>query len=270
MIHARKLLILFSLLIVNSSLFAQEEVKVITSKTSLQGISDSYEQKIYLHPDHLRIDSQDADTDQSLIYSKKEETITVVNHNDKSFYVITKDELNAMGDQLQKIQDQMEERMKELPPDQQKALKETMEKQQQTIDNQGINTEHKATGITKTINTYPCKEYKGYTNGELDEEIWTTKPKQLDMEEKDLQILKDMDAFMDNINSDQKLFETNEMDLGNEYEGIPIRTIHLKNGKPYATSEIKEVKSEKFHSKTFATPKSYQQKTSPLRNIDSK
>ena len=105
--------------------------------------------------------------------------VVVVDDDQKTYYVMDDAAVRAMAGQLGNVQKQMEEVIKNLPKEQQEAIKKA---QEQGVTGAGIpppmkprsKPEVKRTGERGEKQGYPCVKYEVFQDGRKIREIWTT------------------------------------------------------------------------------------------------
>jgi hypothetical protein len=123
------------------------------------------------------------------------QTITQIDYKDRTYTTATAKEyaeamsegFKAMGDavggQMQSQLKEMEEQLKQLPPEQRRAIEAMMKQTQQSAAKQTPQklspeacapdkTDIKRTGTTVTVAGYAATGYQIFTNGKLDSEVW--------------------------------------------------------------------------------------------------
>ncbi len=152
-----------------------------------------------------------------------------------------------MDDAMKKMQAQMEK----MPPEQQKMMKDMMAKMMPGGD-KASKTTFKKVGSGGKVNGWSTDKYEGLRDGVKTSEIWSAAPKSLDVSEADMQSLKDMAKFFEKFakNMEGLIGDKNR----NGLDGIPVKSISFKDGKPEFESEMKEVKKESQAASFFEVP----------------
>ena len=143
-----KATLVLSLLVVSSAL---ADDLTITSRITRDG-GEPQTVTSYLASDHVRMVQPDAE----VILDGKTGAMTVLDERKKTYYVVTKKDLDEMSASMEKQMNspemqQAQEQMKNLPPEMQKRMEAMM--------GGAMKTEVVKTGKSRTIAGYRCDEY---------------------------------------------------------------------------------------------------------------
>lgn len=239
----------------NLALSAQAGVTLVQSYRQLDGKKPAVTNTIHLDQDRVRIDAG-SNTDQYFLYRGDKKLFVSVNLKDKSYMEITEQEFKEMAAKMEEAMSKMKANLEKMPPEQRKMMEEMMAKMMPGAGN-GAKTTYKKAGAGGKINGWETDKYIGTREGAKQSEIWTAKPKSLDLEEADFQVLKDMAKFFERF---AKNMEGMLGDKSNGLDGMPVKTITYQDGKPGFESEIKEVKKEALAAGLFEVPAGLTQK----------
>ena len=144
-----------------------------------------------------------------------------------------------------------------LPPDQRKAMESMMAKLI-PAGASGPKTVYRKLGSGGDVGNWATEEYEGQVNGEKHSEIWTTSPKNLAISEADFQAIRDMGKFFEKFAKNMDwLAHANTAD---GFQGMPVKSISYKEGKPHFLTQIKEAKQESQPASLFEIPAGLTQK----------
>ncbi len=111
----------------------------------------------------------------SMIFLGERGEMIMVDDEDKSYMVMDKETMEKMGSQLNEAMSQLDEALKNVPPEQRAMMEKMMKKR---MPNQGqaetSKSELKKTGESKTINGYDCVKYETLRDGKKEQELWVT------------------------------------------------------------------------------------------------
>ncbi len=204
---------------------------------------------IRLDKDKVRIDmGQNPDT--YMIYRSDKKVFWTVNLKDKSYMEMTEKDFADMFLKIEEAKKKMEAQMANMPPEQKKMMQDMMAKMMPG-GGKAAKTTYKKVGSGGTVNGYSTDKYEGTRDGAKSSEIWTTSPKSVNVDEKDYEVLKDMAKFFEKFAQNLSGMVG---DKTNGLEGVPVKTVGYKDGKPHFTSEMKEVKKESLDASLFEIP----------------
>lgn len=231
------------------ALSAQAGVTLVQSYRQLDGKSPAVANTIRLDKDRVRIDAG-ADGDQYFLYRGDKKVFVTVNLKEKSYMEITEKEFLEAAAKMEDAMSKMKANLEKMPPEQRKMMEEMMAKMMPGAGG-GPKTAYKKAGSGGKINVWDTDRYIGTREGAKQSEVWTTSPKFMGLAEADFQVLKDMAKYFERFS---KNMEGMLGDKSNGLDGIPVKTVSYKDGKPAFESEIKEVKKETLAASLFEVP----------------
>ena len=207
--------------------------------------------------DHIRSQSPDGN-EFMMDYSTG--NLTFVDGKKKEFWVATRQDMEAMAAQMQKMQAQMQEQMKNLPP----AVRDKMAAQMGGLGG-GIAPAvdvQKGTG-GRTVAGYACENWL-VTVGQLakNEECVTT---QLQFPIAAYDAMKNMSAMNPAMKSMGQMFEKFK-----EMKGVPVysrQTIQIMGRSQTSVSEVTEVKKGAIPASAWQLPADYKKVESPMAKM---
>jgi len=207
--------------------------------------------------DNVRIEPQE-NGDQTILYNLKKKTVTVLNHKEKSYMSMTKDQINQMKvkmkAQMKAIMAQQKAALSQLAP-QQRATVEAQMKMMSGEDKTPV--KYTKTGKTEKWNGKTCVYYTGTKNGVKVEEMCTVPPKKLKCSLIELERLVQIgnDYSMDGQGDPSwQQFKT---------RGVPVKNITYKDGKILGTHSIVSISKAKIGIEKFKIPKGYKKTEMP-------
>lgn len=121
--------------------------------------------KMYL-TDGLAKVTNDSDVKTALIFNAKNNSFTILNHQDKSYMVFGEKEIAALGDIASTIDRVVEQQLAQMPESQREQMrgmiKSMIEKQ---MPKQTAAPSYELSGTTKTYNGFECQEARSVLNG---------------------------------------------------------------------------------------------------------
>lgn len=169
-----------------------------------------------------------------------------------------------MNDYQSMLQQKMKDAMKDMSEEDKQKMKQHMPNMDKMMQGQGpgmdaAQTEYKQVASGVTVGSFSnCTQYAGFANGEKVEEVWTVPYSALKVQESDFQVFKMMADFFGAMGNDIKdkmgsAFSFDSEDQG--YEGVPVKQVQYRNGKPYRIETVKSVSRENFSAGSFEVPK---------------
>jgi hypothetical protein len=236
---------------------AQAGIKMVQSYQKIGDKAEPTTNRIFIEKDRVRIETG-ANPDQYFIYRSDKKVFWTVNLKEKTFMEITEKDFVEMFAKMDDARKKMAEQMANMPP----AQKEMMEKMMAKMMPAGANTPKtvfKKIGDGGKVNGWSTDKYEGIREGTKHSEIWTTDPKSLDVSVADYQVLKDMAKFFEKFAKNMDGLVGDKANNG--MDGIPVKTITYKEGKPDFQTEMKEAKKENLSADLFDIPAGLTKKT---------
>jgi hypothetical protein len=199
---------------------------------------------------------------QTMIFDGTAQVMRTIDDEAKTYSEITKADIDKLSGQMSGAMAQMQEQMKNMPPEARARMEEMMKGRGMAMPGAGATatTEYKKVGTDK-VGKWTCDKYEGTRGGEKVSEVCTIAPSALGFTPGDFEVTKQMAEFFSKIipqNADQ-LFRIGA-DTPNHFSGVPVRTITYRNGAPAGTTEITDVTRQNFPDSTFAVPAGYEKR----------
>ncbi|MEM7350649.1 MAG: hypothetical protein AAF657_07570 [Acidobacteriota bacterium] len=138
-------------------------------------------------------------TKGDMIFRGDRREVVVVDHDQKSYMVMDREQMQAIAGQVNSALSQMQEALKNVPADQraivEKMMKERMPQQPQSQAPRRPASELKKTSERATHNGYPCIKYEVHQNGKKLRELWVTDWKNVEGSSEVAQTFEDMADF---------------------------------------------------------------------------
>ena len=178
---------------------------------------------------------------------------------------MTKADVDRLGGQMSAAMAQMQEQMKNLPPEQ-RARIEAMMPGRGTPGGAAApaKTTYRKAG-TDTVGKWTCDKYEGFQDDKKVSELCTVDPKVLGFTAADFQVTKPLAEFFGKLmpQGAERVFAIGTPEQQG-YSGVPVRHVTI-NGDSRTTSELVDVKRESFPASTFEVPAGYTQEAGPFR-----
>jgi hypothetical protein len=109
-----------------------------------------------------------------MIFRGEKREMVVVDHDEKSFFVMDPDALRAIAGQLGGAMAQMQEALKNVPEGQRAAVEKMMKERMPQAAPKRPASELRKTSERSSQNGYPCVKYEVYRGGRKIREMWVT------------------------------------------------------------------------------------------------
>ena len=248
------------------------------------GGDDKQRQRLYLQSNRLKTVSFDGNrVTEAIVMDLDAQTIMQIDYKDRTYMTATAKEyaetmregFKAMGDtmggQLQSQMKEMEEQLKQLPPEQRRQLEAMMRQAQQGAQKQAQpalkpedcrpeNVEVKRTGKNMTVAGYDASGYQIFNNGTLDSEVWIapaiTAVREIDPQKLERLVREMMKALpqcpprgqMFGVDPVWKLMK----------DGYPVRSVEKDGG---SVTEVVKAESRSLGAGEFQPPSGFARKT---------
>ena len=232
---------------------------VIESETkSADQDKDARKTTMWIEKDRIRAESGSG----GFIFRGDKQVLWVLQEKDGKYMELTNEQIQKMGTQMSDAMAQMQESMKDLPPEQRKMMEQMMAGKIPAGGEQKKPEPRtfKKTGKSETINGYPCVSYDGVRGEKREEELWVTDWKRLELTPADLKALAELGAFMKDMvgpmaNRMATSFALNyaETDKGDGIAGVPVRTITFSERGDRIT-ELKKIARVSIPADKFELP----------------
>jgi hypothetical protein len=200
----------------------------------------------------------------AFVFDEGAQVARVMNLDKKTYMELNKAFMTQMQQQLAQVQEQL----KNLPPDQRALIEQAMRGRGGMPGARGAapaRFEYKQTGSDK-VGQWTCTKYEGYQGTQKVAEICTADAKTLGVTPADFEVAKHLAEFLQGFlpqAANQILVNGAQAEQG--FSGIPVRRTTFVNGRADTVSEIKEVRHEAIPASAFAVPAGFTQENPPGR-----
>ena len=226
--------------------------------------------QIQLDQKHMRTETSGPDGNKAVvIFDGTKQVMMMISDANKSYSEFSKADMEAAAKQMSAGMAQMQEMLKNMPPEQRAKMEAMMKGRGAPAAAPAApaaasaRPQFKKVG-TATVGKWTCDKYEGYTNGQKTHEVCTVDPKVLGFTAADFQVTRDMADFFKELQSSlkgmqQSQSQTFTMGTVEEqgFSGIPVRSVTTVNG-TQMTFEIADVHRQALPESTFQPPAGYQ------------
>jgi hypothetical protein len=228
-----------------------------------KGVSTS---KAYVDRDRMRVEIGDRDADRVFIFRQDQERFWLIDNKNKTYTEITKQDLHKMKQQLDGAMALMQEKMKNLPPEQRKMMEQITKGKIPAALPEAPKMVYKKVASGEKINRWICDKYEGHATEKDKEEIWTTDWQQAGITEADLKVIQGMGEFFAEFAKNLPFLSkigSKEWEKEHGYSGFPIQTIRYAGTQVQYKMTIKDIRRQDFTAALFDLPSGLQKKATP-------
>jgi len=237
---------------------------LIVAKTTTAGSTKT--NQIQVDANHMRAEALGpTGRNETFIFDGANQVMYMIDDAKKTYSEITKADVDRMAAQLQGAMAQMQDALKNMPPERRAQVEAMMKGRMGAATPEAAKPTYKKTGTDK-VGKWTCDKYDKYEGGKKTAEICTVDPKTLGFSASDFAVTTQMAEFFQKMlpPSMRSSANLNQMwtlgrfeDQG--YSGFPIREITDST-----TSELTDFTRQNFPASTFAAPSGYQKVDSPF------
>jgi hypothetical protein len=231
--------------ILGLALSAHAGVLVTQTLQDLEGQAPSVTNLIRLDKDKVRIDAGQ-NPDAYLIWRGDKHVLWSVDLKAKTYTETTAKDFEAMAAKRDAALVQLQDQIKDLPADQKKKMDAMLARM-----GVAAKPEYKKLGDGGKVGAWPTEKYEGDREGAKVAEVWTTAAGNVGMGDAEVKALKDMadlfSKFAKNVSG-----MLGGKDAG--VDGVPVRIVGYKDGKPFWRSDVKETRREDLPDSLFEIP----------------
>jgi hypothetical protein len=198
---------------------------------------------------------------QTMIFDGTAQVLRMIDDEAKTYSEMTKADIDKLSGQMSGAMAQMQEQMKNMPPEARARMEEMMKGRGMAMPaSNAPTTEYKRVGTDK-VGKWSCDKYEGTRGGQKVSEVCTVAPSALGFNSSDFEVTKQMAEFFSKLipQGADSLFRIGA-DTPNGFSGVPVRTVTYRNGAPSGTTEITDVTRQSFPDSTFAVPAGYEKR----------
>jgi hypothetical protein len=247
---------IFVLLFLFSTLFAGVYIE---GKDTQKIQNERIDTKIYVDNNRLRVETGGDDKNIVIIFREDKNLFWMVDMSKKEYREMTKEDVKQMKAKIDEGMKQIEEQMKNLPPEQRKMMEQMMPAHMNIKKIERPVFTKKDTDIM--IKNWNCAHYVGEVNGQKRQEVWTTDWDQLGIAADELKVFRDMGQFFSSLAPDMTdVFKIGdkEWEKNGGFAGMPVKSINFEEGKISSEFEITEISKKDFSASLFDVPAGFE------------
>ena len=203
---------------------------------------------------HQAVRMQQQGESQWMLYRHDEKAFYLVDSEQRSYQKMDQSTGQAMNQQLQALQAQMEAQLAGMPPEQREMMKQMMPKMPGL--GQPVEYTVKPSGDTRKVAGYSCQPVTVFKEGEPEEELCLGSPKELGIAQNDFALLKGMGELMSEVAAS---FGAGSMAaVLEEMDGLPVE--HRAPGAKEPKATLTASRDAKLDAERFALPAGYSER----------
>jgi hypothetical protein len=222
--------------------------------------------QIQIDQKRMRMTGTGATGSAGVMFDGNRQVMTMIDDAHKTYTEMSKADLDAFAAQMAPAMAQMQDAMKNMPPEAKARMEAMMKKNGAAAGGPPgaapAKIEYKKTG-TATVGKWTCDKYEGYTNGQKTQELCTVDPKVLGFSMADFQVMRDMQEFFKQMQQfgrgiapQQSPFTVGTV-AEQGFSGMPVRSVITTSNGTQVISELAEAKRQAFTDATFTVPSDY-------------
>lgn len=206
----------------------------------------------------------------SVIFRSDKDEMITLDHKDKSYFIMDKESMNKLSQEMNSVMTQMDEAMKDMTPEEKEMMKNMMKGRIPNIieHSEYIEPVLKSTG-TDNINGYSCTRYEVYRGNEKTRQYcvtdWSNITGSEEIKVTMIKMSDFMEEFRKSFSSGTKLFDSSiEFERNiflqmSKLNGFPVQTIDYENGLVSAVSTFKSSNNTSIDINSFDPPDNYKE-----------
>ncbi len=254
-------ILIFALVLTSPKAIAGVVMEMITTDGSGRQVEAS---KIYAQSEMVRIDMVGGSSGEQMSIIFRGNEMLMLNHKDKTYFVMDEATLEEMSSQMSTAMQQMEQQLAQMPPAQRAMVEKMMKgKMQDMMPKQSAPPPLQVeVGESSTWKSYPCVNYSIYSGGEKTEEICAASLDSIEGSEEMMGAFRKMAGFV------KKMTESlpgpfgdgmaqNPMNMMDQIDGFPVHTVQFERGAVSQEISLESVNEQTLDESMFAAPADY-------------
>jgi hypothetical protein len=234
----------------------------------LSGPAASSSSTMYVDGGHMRVDNPErAERETTVLIDAPGKRFVMLDDKNKTYTEITEEDRKRISAQMQAMRAQMQERMKNMPPEQREKIEARM---QEMMGQAGTQKPHewtfKAMGKKKTVNGFACEMYQVSEDGKPSEEDCISPWSAGVVKKDDFEAIAKFAREMVEELGQGRMHGGGEGIFGrlDKAPGIPITRVPIdSSGQRGEESQVKSIKRGSVSSSLFAIPAGFTKKDLP-------
>jgi hypothetical protein len=241
-----------------SAAVAANGVRVTSKRTSAH---DTSTDEIQLDKDHLRFDSLGADghPTRTTIFDAEKQVMWIVQPDKKTYNELTREDFERLYGQFSAMAAQMQERMKNLPPEQRAKLEKAMQGRGMAVP--ASKPEFHKTG-SDHVGKWACDVYEQMENGAKSEEVCAASMAQLGLTPADLNVVTQLQNLFKHMLPPalgNRAFALGDAEMQG-FPGIAIRRVSYSGGHEQTREEMVDLTHGAIPDAAFVLPEGFTKK----------
>jgi hypothetical protein len=224
---------------------------VIVEKTTVNGTSENHQ--VQITPQRMRADIDGPNGPTTVVFDGTKQVLYMINTARKTYNEMTKADAEQMGSQLSGAMAQMQEALKNLPPEQRAQMEAMMKGRGMPAMMAGAATTSYKKGGTQRVGKWTCDVYEIQVNGQRGGELCTVSTQTLGLTAGDFAVTRQMAEFMRSMlpQGAEAMFQVGTGENG--FSGVPVRRVTTLLGRE-TVSEMVDVMRQDLPDTLFAVP----------------
>jgi uncharacterized protein DUF4412 len=250
-------LVLAVVCVTASPLTAAAGVLIVEKTTTGNGPTQTHQ--VMIEKDAMRVEHDTPSGDKgTVLFDGTKQVMRLVNYDKKTYTEMTKADIDAMSERMAGAMAQMQEHMKNLPPEQRARMEEMMRGRMPGGGAAAPRITYRKAG-TDTVGSWTCDRYEGFQDGQKVAELCTVEPTVLGFLPEDFEVSRKLAEFFKRLmpqNGDNVFRLGTAEDQG--FSGVPVKRVFSMSQRRTVT-ELTQVTREQFPASTFAVPAGFRQ-----------
>jgi hypothetical protein len=227
--------------------------------------------RVQIDKDHMRAEARTDQGQSAFIFDAQKQVVRMVNLDQKTYMELTKAEMDQMRQQMSGAMAQLQEQLKNIPPEQRAAVEQMMRARGGALPGAAqppAKIQFRKTGSDK-VGQWACTTYDGLRGQEKVASVCAIDPKDLGVNASDFEITRQLQQFLASLvpqAADRMFVMGSPDDQG--FAGVPVRHTTYRNGAVESVSELTEFRRETFPASTFDVPAGFRKEGPPGRGRD--
>lgn len=261
------IIIIITLSVIDASATGGVKITSMTKNLISGKVSNT---NIYLTSSKVLIENKGGKDNNSFYFDSDKEEFGYIDYVKKEYYLYDKPAMNQLKQQIKMmVMIIMNQFANQMPEMQKKKLDKLLN------PNSGSNTQFKLTRKKSKIGKWTTTQYEGMTDGKKITDMYIASFSSINFTKNDFQAIEKMITyFKENLSEIIVLFPSGEsfVQVGFDdsspifKEGIPIKTVSYKNGKPTDENIVKTVLKQNIDESIFNIPSDYTKKQISMEN----
>ena len=227
----------------------------------------------YMFDEHgMRMENNMGMGPNLFIFNSAQKVFWMINTQKGTYMEMTQADLEKFNNIMEQHQRMVEKHMENIPPQQREMMKKYMSGMMGKESRAKTVYKKVASGVK--VNQWKCDQYEGLKNGEKVADVWTADWKELGFSESDLAALEEFTTFFESFRARKSKMKDFGFGIGSAededeggYSGIPVKTIHYRNGEVEMVNELVSLKRQNLESSLFELPSGLQKEKSPFQDM---